>query len=56
MCSSNAKTPVTYSIVSAYPVSDLDLERCAGLLAAQRGAVGISGYVNEWDLLGWRAG
>ena len=21
---------------------------------AQRGAVGISGYGNEWDVLGWR--
>ena len=39
---------------SAYSKSDFDIERCAGLLSAQRGAVGISGYGDEWDLLGWR--
>ena len=49
-----ADPPYRTADISAYLVSDLDLERCAGLLAAQRGAVGISGYVNEWDLLGWR--
>ena len=40
--------------VSAYPINDLDIDRCVELLAAQRGAVGISGYGNEWDMLGWR--
>ena len=49
-----ADPPYRKADISAYPVSDLDIDRCAGLLAAQRGAVGISGYGNEWDLLGWR--
>ena len=49
-----ADPPYWTADISAYPVSDLELDRCAGLLAAQRGAVGISGYANEWDLLGWR--
>ena len=33
-----ADPPYRTADISAYPVSDLDLERCAGLLAAQRGA------------------
>ena len=49
-----ADPPYRTADVSAYSVSDLDIGRCAELLAAQRGAVGISGYGDEWDMLGWR--
>ena len=49
-----ADPPYRKADISAYPVSDLDLERYSGSLAAQRGTAGISGYANEWYLLGWR--
>ena len=37
-----------------YSVWEVDREGLADLLVAQRGAVGISGYGGEWDMLGWR--
>ena len=39
---------------SPYAIDTLDIGRCAELLAAQRGAVAVSGYGDEWDVLGWR--
>lgn len=36
-----------------YKEGGLDVERMAELLAAQNGAVAISGYGDEWDMLGW---
>ena len=32
---------------------DVDREALAEALAAQKGAVAISGYTDEWDVLGW---
>ena len=39
---------------TAYSVRGVDWDRLADLLMAQRGAVGVSGYGDEWDRLGWR--
>ena len=37
-----------------YQPQDEELEQMCDLLLAQKGAVAISGYGDEWDALGWR--
>lgn len=49
-----ADPPYPSSDTSGYAVRSLDVQRCADLLAVQRGAVAVSGYGDEWDILGWR--
>ncbi len=49
-----ADPPYPTANTSAYSVRGVDWERLADLLMAQRGAVGVSGYGDEWDMLGWR--
>ena len=49
-----ADPPYPTSDTRAYSVRGFDREGLADWLMAQRGAAGISSYVNEWDLLGWR--
>ena len=46
--------PYPTAVTSPYKQQQFDRARCAELLMAQRGAVGISGYGDEWDVLGWR--
>ncbi len=46
--------PYPTATTTAYSVRGVDWERLADLLMAQRGAVGVSGYGDEWDRLGWR--
>ena len=49
-----ADPPYPTAVTSPYKQQYFDRARCAELLMAQRGAVGISGYGDEWDRLGWR--
>ena len=49
-----ADPPYPTAVTSPYKHQHFDRAHCAGLLAAQRGAVTVSGYGDEWDLLGWR--
>ena len=46
--------PYPTADTTVYAVRGVDWERLANLLMAQRGAVGVSGYGDEWDRLGWR--
>ena len=46
--------PPYYSAnTSAYRFNNQDVNVLANLLLAQRGKVAISGYENEWEVLGW---
>ena len=49
-----ADPPYPTSDTRRFTVRDFDREWLADVLMAQRGAVGISGYGDEWDVLGWR--
>ena len=49
-----ADPPYPTANTSPYHIDTLNIGRCAELLAAQRGAVAVSGYGDEWDVLGWR--
>ena len=51
-CTIYADPPYPTSDTRVYSVRGFDWAVLADLLKAQRGAVGISGYANEWDLLG----
>ena len=52
-CTIYADPPYPTSDTRAYSVRGFDWAVLADLLKAQRGAVEISGYANEWYLLGW---
>ena len=45
--------PYPQANTTAYQQDSVDYPRMAELLAAQSGAVAVSGYGDEWDLLGW---
>ena len=49
-----ADPPHPSATTTGYVVRDFDRDGLADVLMAQRGAVGISGYGDEWDVLGWR--
>ena len=49
-----ADPPYPTANMGTYAIDTPDIGRCAELLAAQRGAGGVSGYGDEWDMLGWR--
>ena len=49
-----ADPPYPSATTTGYAVRDFDRDGLADVLMAQRGAVGISGYGDEWDVLGWR--
>ena len=53
-CTIYADPPYCTSDTRRFAVRDFDRDVLAELLMAQRGAVGISGYGDEWDRLGWR--
>ena len=53
-CTIYADPPYPSATTTAYAVRDFDRDGLADVLMAQRGAVGISGYGDEWDVLGWR--
>ena len=53
-CTIYADPPYYTSDTRAYSVRGFDRDGLADVLMAQRGAVGISGYGDEWDRLGWR--
>ena len=53
-CTIYADPPYPSANTTAYAVRDFDRDGLADVLMAQRGAVGISGYGDEWDRLGWR--
>ena len=38
---------------SAYRLNELDYDKMADVLLAQKGRVAVSGYGDEWDKLGW---
>ena len=45
--------PYPQANTSAYQSDTVDYPRMAELLAGQAGAVAVSGYGDEWDMLGW---
>ena len=51
-CTIDADPPYYTPDTRAYSVRGFDRDGLANLLMAQWGAVGISGYANEWHLLG----
>ncbi len=53
-CTIYAVLPYLTATITACTVRDFDRDGWADLLMAQRGAAGISGYGDEWDMLGWR--
>jgi len=53
-CTIYADPPYPTANTTGYAVRDFDRAGLADVLMAQRGAVGVSGYGDEWDLLGWR--
>ena len=46
--------PYPTSDTSPYAVADVDRDQLADALLSVHGAAAISGYGDEWDLLGWR--
>ena len=53
-CTIYANPPYPTANTTGYAVRDFDRDGLADALMPQRGAVRISGYGDEWDLLGWR--
>ena len=53
-CTIYADPPYPTANTTGYAVRGFDRDGLADLLMAQRGAVGISDYGDEWDMLGWR--
>ena len=53
-CTIYADPPFPTANTTGYAVRDFDRDGSTDVLMAQRGAVRISGYGDEWDLLGWR--
>lgn len=49
-----ANPPYPTANTTGCAVRGFDRARLADVRMAQQGAVGISGYGDEWDLLGWR--
>ena len=49
-----ADPPYPSANTTGYAVRDFDRAGLADVRMAQQGAVGISGYGDEWDLRGWR--
>ena len=53
-CAVYADPPYPTADTSAYAVDRVDIDALAAAFQAQRGAVAVSGYGSEWDVLGWR--
>ena len=53
-CTIYADPPYPTANTTGYAVRGFDRAGLADVLMAQQGAVGVSGYGDEWDLLGWR--
>ena len=49
-----ADPPYPTANTTPYVVKDIDIDALAGVLACQQGAVALSGYGDEWNMLGWR--
>ena len=53
-CTIYANPPYPTANTTGYAIRDFDRAELADVLMAQQGAVGVSGYGDEWDLPGWR--
>ena len=52
-CAVYADPPYPSADTSPYAVNGTDIDRLAAALRVQQGAVAVSGYGSEWDMLGW---
>ena len=48
-----ADPPYPTADTSPYTINQVDMKALADLFQAQKGAVAVSGYGSEWDMLGW---